>query len=163
VKATPRGPVWVFKLAEGDPVIVAADSGAPLAAMSPEQVRAFAIRAYKGEGAPISVRLLSAAPPETGKTGPLWRVDYDDAEKTSFYLSPQTAEVVSRRSDMWRFYDFFWRLHILDFEEGDDFNHPLLIAAALVSLAVVITGFVLLWIRIGRDLSRRRPRASEAV
>ena len=32
---------------------------------------------------------------EAGKPGPLWRVDFDDAEKTSFYLSPETGEVVS--------------------------------------------------------------------
>ena len=46
----------------------------------------------------MSARLLPKAPQETGKTGPIWRVDFNDVEKTSFYLSPVTAEVVSRRS-----------------------------------------------------------------
>lgn len=163
LKTTPRGPVWTFRPATGDPVTVAAATGLPLPALTTEQARAFAAGAYQGEGEPVSVRLLPTAPTETGKRGPLWRVDFDDAEKTTFYLSPDTAEVVSRRSGVWRFYDFFWRLHILDFKDGDNFNHPLLIIAALLALGIVITGFVLLWIRLSRDLSGvRRRRTGEA-
>ena len=40
------------------------------------------------------------------------------------------GEVVARRSDVWRLYDLFWRIHILDFEAGENFNHPLIIGAA---------------------------------
>lgn len=163
LRGTPRGPVWTFRPATGDPVTVAADTGLPLPAMTTAQARALAAGAYKGEGKPVAVRLLTTAPAETGKSGPLWRVDFNDAEKTTFYLSPETAEVVSRRSGVWRFYDFFWRLHILDFKDGDNFNHPLLIAAGLLALGVVITGFVLLWIRLSRDLyGVRRRRTGEA-
>lgn len=159
LRGTPRGPVWTFKAGgETPPVTVAATTGLPLPAMTTAQARAFAAGAYRGEGEPVSVRLLPTAPAETGKRGPLWRVDFDDAEKTTFYLSPDTAEVVSRRSGVWRFYDFFWRLHILDFKDGDNFNHPLLIFAALLALGVVITGFVLLWIRLSRDLYGVRRR-----
>ncbi|MFZ5668731.1 MAG: PepSY domain-containing protein [Pseudomonadota bacterium] len=164
LRTTPRGPVWSFRTAGGgDPLIVAASTGAPLPPMTPDEARAAAVSAYVGEGRPLAVRLLDQAPAETGKSGPLWRVDFDDAEKTTFYLSPQSGEVVSRRSDVWRFYDFFWRLHIMDWKDGENFNHPLIIAAALLSLAIVATGFILLWIRLARDLAGwRRRRASAA-
>lgn len=66
--------------------------------------------------------------------------------------------MVSRRSDVWRLYDVFWRIHILDFKDGDDFNHPLLIAAAALTLPVVVTGLILLWIRLARDLRMLRAR-----
>lgn len=158
LKPSPRGPVWVLKPAKGDPVTVSALTGTPLASMSPFEVRALAQRAYRGEGKVVSARLLPQAPQETGKTGPLWRVDFNDAEKTTFYLSPATAEVVSRRSDVWRFYDFFWRLHIMDIEKGENFNHPLIIVAAVLTLSIVITGFVLLWIKIARDLQMLKAR-----
>lgn len=160
LKATPRGPVWSFKAAEGDPVVVSAATGMPLPPLDKAGARRLAAAAYKGEGKPASVRLYDVAPPETGKSGPLWRVDFDDAEKTSFYLAPTTGELVSRRSNVWRFYDFFWRLHIMDWKDGENFNHPLIVAASLLSLVIVVTGFVLLWIRIARDLAglrRRRP------
>lgn len=164
LRNTPRGPVWSFRPAEGDPVIVGATTGARLSAMTGGQARSLARTAYRGKGRPVSATLLARAPQETGKTGPLWRVDFDDAEKTTFYLSPETGEVVSRRSNVWRFYDFFWRLHIMDLENGEDFNHPLIVVATVLTLSIVITGFVLLWIKIARDLrgwrASRRPEGS---
>lgn len=156
LKTTPRGPVWSLKPASGEPVVLSATTGRPLRAMSATDVRVLAQRAYKGEGKTIAATLLAKAPQETGKTGPLWRVDFDDAERTTFYLSPQTGEVVSRRSDVWRFYDFFWRLHIMDLEKGENFNHPLIIAAGILTLSIVLTGFILLWIRLARDLKMAR-------
>ncbi|MCF8504117.1 MAG: PepSY domain-containing protein [Caulobacter sp.] len=156
LKTTPRGPVWSLKPASGDPVILSATTGMPMGSMSASDVRVLAQRAYKGDGKTVSATLLVKAPQETGKTGPLWRVDFDDVEKTTFYLSPQTGEVVSRRSNVWRFYDFFWRLHIMDLEKGENFNHPLIIAAGVLTLSIVVTGFILLWIRLARDLKMVR-------
>ena len=68
----------------------------------------------------------------------------------------QTGELLTRRSAVWRFYDFFWRLHILDFKNGENFNHPLLIGLTLLTLSIVVTGFILLWIRLARDLKTAR-------
>lgn len=156
LKSTPRGPVWLLKDKAGQVAALDARSGAPLAPYGEAQARAFAEQAYRGDAAVVRVRFHPEAPQETGREGPLWRVDFADAERTSFYLSPETGEVVSRRSAVWRFYDFFWRLHILDFKTGENFNHPLIIAAAALTLPMVITGFVLLWIRLARDLARAR-------
>ena len=127
-------------------------------AMTPDEARRLAAGSYTGDGAPISARLLAQAPAETGKDGPLWRVDFDDAERTTFYLSPDSGEVVSRRSGVWRFYDFFWRLHIMNFGDGENFNHPLLIFTTVLAFTVVLSGFVLLWIRLARDWARSRRR-----
>jgi len=156
LKTTPRGAVWSLKPASGDPVILSATTGKPMAAMATSEVQVLAQRAYKGDGKTVSATLLAKAPQETGKSGPLWRVDFDDSERTSFYLSPQTGEVVSRRSNVWRFYDFFWRLHIMDLEKGENFNHPLIIGAGVLTLSIVVTGFILLWIRLARDLKLMR-------
>ena len=158
LKSTPSGPVWVITPAEGEPKTINAVSGEPARTLGEAHARALAARAYAGSGRPVAARYYAEAPKETGRQGPLWRVDFDDAEGTAFYLEPRTGEVVTRRSDVWRFYDFFWRLHILDFDEGDDFNHPLLIGLAVLTLPVVITGFILLWIRLGRDLKATLAR-----
>lgn len=152
LKSTGRGPVWVLTPASGKPATLDALTGRPVATLTDAEARRLAAAAYVGEGRPVAARHYAAAPQETGREGPLWRVDFDDAERTSFYLDPLTGEVVTRRSDVWRFYDFFWRLHILDFRTGEDFNHPLIIALALLTLPMVLTGFILLWIRVGRDL-----------
>ena len=143
---------------DGKPVVVAAATGRPFGAMTASEATRLAVGAYRGEASPSPAVLLDQAPRETGRDGPLWRVDFQDAERTTFYLSPETGEVVTRRSGVWRFYDFFWRLHILDFKTGENFSHPLLIAASALSLVVVLSGFVLLWIRLERDFVQWRVR-----
>jgi uncharacterized iron-regulated membrane protein len=160
LKSTLRGPLWVLKDAAGGIHVADAATARPVAPLPEAEVRLLAGVQYQGEGRPTAVRWYEAPPQEAGRPGPLWRVDFDDAEKTRFYVSPQTGEVVSRRSDVWRFYDFFWRIHILDFEAGDDFNHPLIVAAALLTLPVAITGLILLWIRLARDVRTLRARSA---
>lgn len=153
---TPRGPAWTLKPATGEPVIVSALTGRPFGPLSAAEASAFAKRAYKGPAEVSGVSLLREAPQETGRTGPLWRVDFADREKTSFYLSPATAEVVTRRSGVWRIFDFFWRLHVMDWNDGEDFNHPLIIITTALTLSIVISGFILLWIRLARDVKTLR-------
>lgn len=161
LKSTLRGPLWVLKDAEGDTHVADALTGRAAAPLPKAEARLLAGVQYQGRGSPVSVRWYDRPPSEVGRPGPLWRVDFDDAESTSFYVSPLTGEVVSRRSDVWRFYDAFWRIHILDFGSGDDFNHPLIIAAAVLTLPVVVTGLILLWIRLARDLKGLRARSAK--
>lgn len=164
LKDTPRGPAWILTPPKGPAVPVDARSGERLAGFDAPAAMRYARQAYVGKGQPVRAVLLPTAPQETGKEGPLWRVDFNDEERTSLYLSPQTGETVSRRSNLWRFYDFFWRLHIMDWTKGENFNHPLLIAAALLALGTVIAGFVLLWLRLERDFKKwKAVRAANAA
>lgn len=156
--STPRGPVWTVTPVEGAPVRLSAATGRRLDAMQPEEASRLAALQYAGPGEPTDARLLAEAPRETGREGPLWRVDFSDPEQTRFYLDPETGQVVSRRSELWSFFDLMWRLHILDFDTGENINSWWLLLAAGVTLILVITGLVLLWIRISRDLQARRPR-----
>lgn len=162
LRQTPRGTVWILTGSKGDPIVVDATTPGRLRPFSAAEALQFARRGYKGPAAPVSARLLETAPQETGKVGPLWRVDFNDVERTSLYLSPTTGEVVSRRSNVWRFYDLFWRLHIMDWPNGEDFNNPLVIAAAALAFVLVITGFDLLYWRLirGRQSSRRTPAST---
>jgi uncharacterized iron-regulated membrane protein len=163
LKSSLRGPLWVLKDAEGKTHVADARTGRHVAPLPEKEVRFLAGAQYQGEGKPAAVRWFAEPPQEVGRPGPLWRVDFDDAERTSFYVSPETGEVVSRRSNVWRFYDFFWRLHILDFKTGDDFNHPLIIAAAVLSLPMAVTGLIILVIRLGRDVKGLRRRQNAAA
>jgi uncharacterized iron-regulated membrane protein len=161
LKSSLRGPLWMLKDTEGRTHVVDARTGRHVAPLPAAEARLLAGAQYEGKGQPGVPRWFAEPPQEAGRPGPLWAVDFSDAEKTRFYVSPETGEVVSRRSDVWRLYDFFWRIHILDFRTGDDFNHPLIVAAAALSLSMVIAGLVMLWIRLRRDLiallaSRRR-------
>ncbi|WP_066625532.1 PepSY domain-containing protein [Brevundimonas vesicularis] len=158
LRETPRGPAWMLSPVQGAALTVSARTGEAFPTMTPDVARRIATEAYRGQGAATGATLLAIAPQETGREGPIWRVDFDDMERTTFYLSPQTGEVVTRRSNVWRVYDFFWRLHIMDLEKGENFNHPLIIIVTFLTFTIVITGFILLWIRLARDFTLWRAR-----
>ena len=151
LKSSLRGPVWALRDADGAIHIVDAVTGRHATSLPMAEARLLAGLQYQGKGRPVSVRWFAQPPQEAGKPGPLWAVDFDDVERTRFYVSPDTGEVVSRRSNVWRLYDIFWRIHILDFTTGENFNTPWLVGAAALSLIMVAAGFVLLWVRLRRD------------
>lgn len=160
LRSSLRGPLWILKDSQGGVHVADALTGRHVAPLPEAEARLLAGVQYQGRGRPVAVRWYEQPPQEVGRAGPLWRVDFDDLEKTSFYVSPETGEVVSRRSNVWRLYDAFWRIHILDFKSGEDFNHPLIIAAAALTLPVVITGLIMLWIRLARDVRGLRARSA---
>ncbi|WP_088329947.1 PepSY domain-containing protein [Lacimicrobium sp. SS2-24] len=118
----------------------------PLSMLSSDQIAGHATQQYLGAGEVTGVALLEQTPAEVrGLTSPLYRVDFSDSIHTSFYLHPYSGEVLRVRSDLWRLFDFFWMLHILDFENRTDFNNPLLISLAFVAWLFTLSGFVLLY------------------
>ena len=54
-------------------------------------------------------------------------------------------------------FDFFWMLHIMDFDEREDFNHPLLQIAAALGLIIALSG-VVLWVLTTRLFRRRESQ-----
>ena len=130
--------------------LVDATHGAVLSPLDAATARRIAAADYAGPGGVKSVTLLQAAPPiEYRGPLPVWRVAFTDPEGLRLYVSPSTGKVVARRTNTWRVYDFLWSLHIMDYREREDFNHPLLIAFAAGLLVLTLTGVVLLWRRFG--------------
>ena len=96
-----------------------------------------------------------------GRSLPLYRVDFDHPDALRIYLDAWTGEVVARRTSTWRIFDFLWMLHILDFQERDNFNQPLLQFMALAGLLIVITGYALWWLT-SVFVKRRRSKLASA-
>jgi uncharacterized iron-regulated membrane protein len=162
LKNTPRGPVWVLKSAAGSEGWWNAYTGENIDEIGAADARRFALMAYKGAGKLERVDYEETAPKEAQVSGPLWRASFADDEHSRLYLDSFTGEVLSRRSSLWGLYDFFYQIHIMNFGATRTYNHPVIVTAAAASLFIVLTGFVLLWIRVGRDLAgllRRRPAA----
>ena len=76
---------------------------------------------------------------------PIWRIDFADDQNSSFYVSGETGEVLERRNDTWRTFDFFWMLHNMDYLNRTSFNHPLIVLVGFGVLWLAITGFYLLF------------------
>ena len=138
--------------------LVEADSGVVLSPLDAAAAQRIAAADYSGKGGVQSAMLLTAEPPiEYRGPLPVWQVQFNDPEGLRLYVSPTTGKVVARRTNTWRVYDFLWSLHIMDYREHEDFNHPLLMAFAAGLLVLTLTGCVLLWRRFvsARRTARR--------
>ncbi|ALZ77918.1 hypothetical protein ATY27_09205 [Rheinheimera sp. F8] len=142
----------VYQLQHHDQqLFISALSGQVLTPLSEPEVQKLAQQRYQGTGTIHSANLLVQAPAEVrGLTPPLWQVSFADDEQTAFYFHPVTGQLQRVRTDTWRLYDFFWMLHIMDYEDRSDFNHPLLIISAGSALGFTLGGFVLLYFRLRR-------------
>lgn len=118
--------------------------------------QAVAAADYSGPGRLGPPEWMATADPETrGHDGAFWRIRIDDELATTLYVSAQTGAVVERRNRVWRLFDIAWMLHIMDYRQRDDFNHPLLILMALGGVALSVSGVLLVWRRW--RAAKRRP------
>jgi uncharacterized iron-regulated membrane protein len=76
---------------------------------------------------------------------PIWQVDFADDKHSSYYVSGTTGELLERRNDSWRWWDFFWMLHNMDYAKRTSFNHPLIIMVGFAMAWLAVTGFWLLF------------------
>lgn len=112
-------------------------------------VERFARSLYAGPPVALQVQRLDEVPRralivrEAPAGVPLWRARFDDAIGTRLYIGAAHGDLVAVRNDAWVLYDFFWRLHLMDYGEGEDFNHLLIRAASLAGFALAFTGAVL--------------------
>lgn len=131
-----RERAWLIDARTGEPVAVDAATALAIARAD-----------YAGDAVPLAPQRLETATLEArGHAGPIWRVDFDDADGTTLYVSAQDGRVLERRNDTWRLYDVFWMLHIMDYSGRQDFNHPLVIMMAAGGLWVALTG---VWLLVG--------------
>lgn len=131
---------------------VDASTGEVLAQITEEEVRRVAIADFKPEADIVSITLLENDQPleYRGGTMPVYQVIFDHPQQTHLYISPITGNVLKRRNESWRWFDFFWMLHIMDYGERDDFNHPLLTGASVLAILTSLSGLGLWWYRIPR-------------
>ncbi|MBA4011834.1 MAG: hypothetical protein C0481_08215 [Phenylobacterium sp.] len=151
-------PVYVVDAIPGR-MLFDARSGELLSPIDETAARNRAIELYAGKGGVKSVELLDVAPGEIkGRQVPIWRVEFEGLWKPTLYISPQSGELVAKRHDLWRTFDFVWMLHIMDYEARTDVNNLLLRVATWMAVATSATGGWLLLYSF-----RRRRRARKAA
>lgn len=137
------GPVVLAEFADADPILYDAATSQPISPISRERAIAIARGHIALDSAPSAVERVTAAEPEYHGALPAWRVRFRE-HGMAVYVADNTGAVTARRSDLWRLYDTLWALHIMDWKNHEDFNHPLIIGVAWLTLISVIAGIALI-------------------
>ena len=77
---------------------------------------------------------------------PLWRVYHDDDPSTVAYLHGSSGQVLAIRNTAWRWWDFLWSLHIMDYDTRDEIGTWLLKIFSLLAVATAIAGLSLFFL-----------------
>lgn len=75
---------------------------------------------------------------------PAYVISYKTDDNLKAYVSVVDAKFQTVRHQSWRWFDFLWMTHTMDYEGRDDFNTTVLRAFSLLGLITVLSGF-LLW------------------
>ncbi len=153
----------LVELLEGDdPHWIRLTDGLPATAPSATEIQRYAQTLYQGEGAVSGTRHLSE--PEHrylglvdelyGRTD-VWQVSFDDAYDTRLYFDAPTGRYLTIRNDFWVFYDAMWRLHIMDYGSGEDFNNIWLRIFTPLAMIFALSGLVLTWNAARRGWQQR--------
>lgn len=152
-------PIYVAASKGGEMAFDAA-TGEAVPAPGETQIRQLARSYYSGHEAISSARLITAIPGEIrGRKPPLWRVEFDHWNKPTFYLSPVTGELLSRRHELWRIFDFVWMFHIMDYGERENVNNPLLRTFTWGAVLMALSGIWLLFYSFHRKKKRKAAGA----
>ena len=88
-----------------------------------------------------------------GKPLPAFVISYEGEEKLKSYISIIDGKFQTVRHRDWRWFDFLWMTHTMDYENRDDFNNKLIRAFSLLGLITVMSGF-LLWFISSKTVRR---------
>jgi hypothetical protein len=157
VERRASGQVILAEFADAPPALYDAGTLALLSPLTADRASAVARTHVTLSSEPVGVHRVTEETPEYRGALPAWRVQFPEGG-LSVYVAENTGAVTARRSDLWRFYDTLWALHIMDWRNHEDFNHPLIVIVSWLTLLSVIAGVVLIPYRI-RFSGKRTPTA----
>lgn len=117
---------------------------------SAEQAITEAKASYRGPGEVIAATKVTGSDEIYGWQQPGFRIDFADDLNTRVYVNGASGTLVDHRNDSWVWADWAFRLHFMDYSGGRDFNHLLMVSAAVAMLWFSLSGLILL----GRNLVR---------
>lgn len=129
-----------------DSILLNAHTGQITPGINRDQAVAVAQAHLKPLGIIDSVYQIDAVGPHhevRGADFPVYAIAYRHPERPVAYVSQKDGRFLSIRHQNWRWFDFLWMTHTMDYEGRDDFNTTLLRAFSLLGLITVLSGFAL--------------------
>ena len=82
------------------------------------------------------------------KSLPAWAVHFEHPENLIAYVDAKNGKFERVRHRSWRWFDFLWMFHTMDYAGRDNFNNLLLRVVSLFGLATVTSGFTLFFMTL---------------
>lgn len=131
-------------------------TGKKLHAVSEQQALDIVRASSKGEITGVElVQTVDSDSEYRGRELPAWRVTIDQ-EDAHFYVGAGSGRLLAVRTNAWRWFDLLWALHIMDYENRDNFNHLLVQVLAVLSAITVLSGLALFVVTL-----RTRPQTAD--
>lgn len=135
----------VYRLTDGISTWLASTRDGRAVPVTAPDVLTVATADYVGDGQAAAPELIKDAMWEVrDHAGPIWRVNFSDADGTTVYVSGQDGRVLERRNDTWRIFDFAMMLHFMDYTRQQNFNNPLIVTVGAGGLWIALSGIWLL-------------------
>ena len=105
----------------------------------------------------LATTLITKQPPGelSARHLPVWRIDFDDFASSSFYISATNGELVTKRHNFWRIFDWMFVFHVMDYVDGSAENKLLLLVTVLALFGSVF-GVVLTYFRLAPTQVNKR-------
>jgi uncharacterized iron-regulated membrane protein len=97
-----------------------------------------------------SVQLIEFDPPAelAVRHLPVWQVNFDHFSNPTFYISKYSGQVVTKRHHYWRIFDWMWRFHIMDYDDGENVANWFLFVVALLGIISTFAGLILTYVHV---------------
>ncbi|WP_412971576.1 PepSY domain-containing protein [Glaciecola sp. MF2-115] len=143
----------VYRFQLNGPKLIDANTGKAIEKITENLAAHIALTSLAEAREIADIELITKNPPsEIGSRAlPLWRVEFVGVNSPTLYISNSTGKVLTVRQNTWRAFDLFWRLHIMDYYEGEDINNLLLNIFSVSGLLAALSGLVLLAFRLFKN------------
>lgn len=148
--------LWV-----NDSLLIDSSTGEQKEGLTKDEAEQIARKYVKDDFQLVSSSLLTEVDAHheyRGRPLPAWAVKFDSSDELTVYISQRDGSFQRVRHQSWRWFDFLWMFHTMDYQGRDDFNNLLLRAFSLFGLFTVGSGFTLFFITIRKRRKNKKKR-----
>ena len=144
VRAVSLADRWAWRVELRDAVELRAVEDGSRVNLDEGWLRRIALGRYAGGGQLVAMTLQTQPDIASRAKSPVWQATFDDPQRTALYFAADDGHFIAARTASWRWYDFFWMLHTMDYRGRDNFNNPLIVTIGMAALWLSISGVLLL-------------------
>ena len=137
-----------------------AANGELLSPLAQSSALALAKHFYSGDGEVINAELITSNPPFelSARHLPTWRVNFDNFGSPALYISANSGKIVTKRHEFWRLFDWMFRFHVMDYDDGENVGNWFLFLIASLALFAALSGLILTYFKVIKPAIDKRQR-----